>query len=309
MSLLAKSNAVAQPGLLLGALAVVFWSFGSSLIYLGAREVGTWRFVAIASLTGGVLQMISRRIQCGELRTALCLPWRLWVAPVLCFVLYGLAWPWALAISSPRQVYGVSLINYLWPVLTVLFSVAWVPGMRLKPRMVLALVLALAGLGAANLPHLGQLLPAAGEPGSSVLRRWLPYGLALVAAVTWAVYSALLVRWRYWAGKYITSPIGFVLIGLIASGVMGLNPDSQANHSQIGTWLTVFYGIGPLAAGYLLWELALARGNIHALSLVAAATPVLSTLLLCCFLRTWPGPELVLAAFLVGGGVALSLGE
>ena len=309
MSGLIKPIPEPRPGLLLGALAVVFWSFGSSLIFLGAREVGTWRFVAVASLTGGVLQMVSRRVGRGELRTALCLPWRLWVTPVLCFVLYGLAWPWALAICGPQQVYGVSLINYLWPVLTVLFSVAWVPGVRLRPRTVLALVLALAGLAAANLRHLHQLLPAAGEPGFSVLRRLLPYALALVAAVTWAVYSALLARWREWAGRYITSPVGFVLIGLIASGVAGFAPASPASLLSTGTGLTVLYGVGPLAAGYLLWELALARGSIQALSLIAAATPVLSTLLLCCFLQTWPGPELVLAAFLVSGGVALSLGE
>ena len=40
----------------------------------------------------------------GELRSALWLPWRLWAAPVCCFVLYGLAWPWALAASTARQV-------------------------------------------------------------------------------------------------------------------------------------------------------------------------------------------------------------
>ena len=161
--------------------------------------------------------------------------------------------------------------------------------MKLRWRTVLALVLAVAGLAAANLTHLRQLLVATGEPGGSVVLRFLPYALALLAAVTWAVYSALLVRWRHWAGQYVTSPVGFVLIGLIAGGVVGFTPNLPASLSGPGTWLTVLYGIGPLAAGYLLWELALARGSIQALSLVAAATPVLSTLLICCFLKTLPG--------------------
>jgi drug/metabolite transporter (DMT)-like permease len=289
--------------------AVLFWSFGASLVFLGARDVGTWRFVAIASLTGGALQMASRRVQHGELRTALCLPWRLWVVPVVCFVLCGLAWPWALAISTPQQVYGVSLINYLWPVLTVLLSVALVPGVRLRPRMILALLLALAGLVVANLAHLGQSLPGADEAAASVARRFLPYALALVAAVTWAIYSAFLARWRQWSGQYITSPVGFLLTGLIAGVVTGLTPNRPAGHAAVGAWLTVLYGIGPLAAGYLFWELALARGSIHALSLIAATTPILSTLLLCCFLRTLPGLELVLAALLVSAGVVLSAAD
>ncbi|MCX6914156.1 MAG: EamA family transporter, partial [Verrucomicrobia bacterium] len=66
---------------------------------------------------------------------------------------------------------------------------------------------------------------------------------------------------------------------------------------------------GPLAVGYLLWEIALSKAKVHTLSLLAATTPVLSTFLLCLFLRTLPGPELIIAALLVGGGVLLSARE
>lgn len=83
--------------------------------------------MTLASLTGRALQMVFRRVYHGELRTAVRLPWRLWAVPLLCFVVYGLVWPLALVTSSPKQVCGVSLINCLWPVLTVLFSVWWEP--------------------------------------------------------------------------------------------------------------------------------------------------------------------------------------
>jgi drug/metabolite transporter (DMT)-like permease len=71
--------------------------------------------------------------------------------------------------------------------------------------------------------------------------------------------------------------------------------------------LTFLYGVGPLAAGSLMWELALARARVETLSLIAAVTPVLSTFLLCCFLRKMPGLELVIAALLVSAGILLSL--
>jgi drug/metabolite transporter (DMT)-like permease len=296
-------------GLVLGSVAVLFWSFGSSLVFLGAQQVGIWPFVAIASLVGGGVQLIGWRVYRGEFRSALWLPWRLWVVTLLCFVVYGLVWPWALVSSSAKQVFGVSLINYLWPVLTVLFGAWWVPGARLTTRTVLATILALAGLVCANLQHIRDLLAAGDSHGVSSAHKSLPYGLALVAAVTWAIYSALLARWRDWARNYMTSPAGFLLIGIIACAIITFTGNGPAKLSSQGTLMSICYGIGPLAVGYLLWEIALSNANVHTLSLLAAATPVLSTLLLCCFLRTLPGPELLAAAFLVSGGVLLSVWE
>ncbi len=296
-------------GLALGAVAVVFWSFGASLVYLGAREIGTWAFVALASLSGGALQLACWRVYRGELRSAVCLPWRLWAVTLGCFVVYGVVWPWALVTSSPAQVFGVSLINYLWPVLTVVFSAWWVPGARLTLRIFAAVVLALAGLVSANWQHVWTLFSVNDSAAHPGLGKFLPYALALVAAVTWAVYSALLARWRAWARDYVTSPAGFLLIGIIACAITGLSRSQPPRLLASGTLLTLLYGAGPLAIGYLLWEIALSKARVHTLSLLAAGTPVLSTFLLCLFLRSVPGPELVIAAFLVSGGVLLSVTE
>jgi drug/metabolite transporter (DMT)-like permease len=285
---------------------VAFWSFGSSLIFLGARETDPWRFVAIASLSAGALQLIFRQISHGELRTAIFLPWRLGVAPIACFVAYGLAWPSALAASSIEQVGGVNLINYLWPVLTILISVWWVPGVRLTPRMVLAIILSLAGLACANAVPIRELL-AHPINASTQIHQLLPYLLASIAAITWAVYSALLARWRYWAKNYVTSPLGFVSVGTIASLVLLFRGGRSGSPSGYGLVLTFLYGVGPLASGYLLWELALSRARVQSISILAAATPLLSTLLLCCFLKNLPGLDLVLAVILVSSGVALSM--
>jgi drug/metabolite transporter (DMT)-like permease len=302
-----ESASGARLGLVLGAGAVALWSFGSSLVFLGAREMGTWPFVALASLTGGLLQLGSRRIHPGELRSSLCLPWRLWVVPILCFVVYGLVWPLALALSTPKQVFGVSLINYLWPILTVLFSVACVPGVRLTRRTIIALALALTGLVCANLGSLRDLASAQNLRNPAAITRYLPYLLAFVAAVTWGLYSTFLVRWRRWARGYVTSPIGFLLIGLVAAALALWPGHPPATPTPAAAWLTLLYGAGPLAGGYLLWELALPRARVQTLSLVAATTPVLSTSLLCLFLKTLPGPELIAAALLISFGVALSM--
>jgi drug/metabolite transporter (DMT)-like permease len=302
-----QTNPASRLGLLLGMGAVLFWSFGSSLVFLGARQTGPWAFVALSSLTGAALQLIWRRMSHGELRSALWLPWRLWALPVCCFVLYGLVWPWALAASTARQVVGVNLINYLWPILTVVLSAWWVPGVRLTGRLVGAMLLAVAGLALANLPQLRQMLSSGSGAGSFPSPRFLPYALALLAAVTWGVYSASLARWRHWAKDYVTSPLSFLIIGAIACVIMGFTGSPPPRLAWSALCLTLLYGAGPLAAGYLLWEMALPRAKVQTLSLLAAAIPVLSTFLLCLFLKKSPGLELIAAALLVSGAVFLSM--
>lgn len=303
----ARSSAnSAAYGIWLGTTAVLFWSFGSSLVYFGARQAGTWLFVAVSATTGGLLQMISRRASKGELRTALRLPWRLWTVPLVFFVTYGLVWPWALALSTPREVVAINLLNYLWPILTVVFSACFVPGVQLTWRTMAALCLAMAGLCAANYSGLRQLCSAHWAKNASAVTDVLPYLLALLAAVTWAAYSAVLVRWRSWAHEYVTSPLGFLIIGVVAAVFSLSSPGGNKALTPAAMFFTLLYGAGPLAAGYLLWELGLPKARVQTLSLVAAATPVLSTLWLCCFLRQLPGPEIITAALLVAGGILVS---
>jgi len=297
-----------RTGLLLGLVAVACWSFGASLVFFGAREAGTWPLVAIGSITGGVVQLASWRLGRGGWKGAVRLPWRLWAVPMVCFVAYGLAWPCALTTANATQVLGVSLINYLWPILTVVFSAWWVPGVRLTGRTILGLALAAAGLACANYNTILEVIAAGPSPNDTPLERWRPYLLALVAAVTWAVYSAVLSRWRAWARDYATSPLGFLIIGL--AGAVALAVRGAPIHlTPRGGLLVLLYALGPQAAGYLCWESALSRARVQSLSTLAAAIPVLSTAWLCLFLHHAPGWELVVAAVLVSGGVVLNLRE
>src|SRR5262249_27505805 len=151
---------------------------------------------------------------------------------------------------------------------------------RLTPKLIAALALAMAGLVLANYKNIQDLLSGA-RGQAPTLRHFLPYLLAAVAAITLAVYSVLLVLWRSWARGDVTSPNGFILIGLIGGLVMLATGTLPKALTGLGTLMTVLYGVIPLAAGYLLWELALPKARVQTLSLFAAAIPILSTLLLC----------------------------
>ncbi|MBN1347405.1 MAG: EamA family transporter [Phycisphaerae bacterium] len=293
-------------GLALGVGAILLWSFTASLVCLGADEMGPWHFVAVTMLIGGVVQLAFCRGYRGELRSCLALPGRLWLVTLFGFVFYMIAYPLALAVArgEPARC-GVNLINYLWPPLTVVFALLWVPSTRPRPGLVVALVLAVAGTGLANLGSLGELWRGVGS-GSAADRSSVPYLLALAAAVAWAVYSSLLSRWKAWARNYTTSAIGLIITGLIAGIIAATCEGASPGITLKGAVVAVLCGIGPQGGGYLLWELALARAEVKTLGLLGAMTPILSTVWLCLALRFVPGVELIAAAVLVSGGIVLS---
>jgi drug/metabolite transporter (DMT)-like permease len=109
----------------------------------------------------------------------------------------------------------------------------------------LATVFAVAGLVCSNLEHTRDLLAISNSLGESVVHRFLPYGLALVAAVTWAIYSASLARWRNWAGGYATSSAGFLITGAIASVIVGFTGSASVTPSFSALLMITCYGIGP----------------------------------------------------------------
>ncbi|MFA5865220.1 MAG: EamA family transporter [Phycisphaerae bacterium] len=308
MERIRESDKSSRLGLLLGCLAVLCWSFGSSFVYLGARELSAWHFICLTTLIGGGIQMVFRRVRQGELHSAIFLPGKLWLIVLFGFVAYGLVFPWSLVLcTSDSQVCAANLINYLWPVLTILFSVLWVPNTRFTVKLLLAILLALSGLVLANIKQIGPLLSETHTFEFSSIKYSLPYLLALTAAISWAVYSSFLVRWKAWAKNYTTSAIGFLIISIIAGAIALFTKGIYVKITFFGILMAFLYGLGPLAAGYLLWELALSRAKVQTLSLLASVTPILSILLLCIFLRFLPGPELIAAALLISGGVILSI--
>ncbi len=303
-----QSTRSARLGLLSGVAAIVLWSFTAALVCLGADAMGVWAFLAVAALTGGGLQMGLRRAYHGELRSAVSLPSRLWAVTIFGFVLYGVIYPLAVALAgSEAERCGVNLINYLWPPLTVVCGVLWVPPTRFRPVLGLAIALALGGTVLANA---GPIRAAWGDLGRAdgvwTAASVLPYLLALIGAVVWAIYSSLLARWRRWCRHYNTSAIGLVMVGLIAGLVAFGTESGGSGLTGIGLLAAVLCGLGPQCGGYMLWELALVRADVKTLGLLGAMTPILSTLWLCLLLRFLPGYELILAAILVSGAVVLS---
>ena len=258
----------------MGAGAVLLWSVTSTCIVFVGIQLGAWQFLAVTSALAGLLQLACYLAMGRSLRSVLFPPARLWLAMILGFVLYLVLYTMGLVSSSTEaQAVGVSLMNYLWPALAILFTTWLVPGERMHTRLVVSIVLSLASVVLAN----GRDIAL---PGSGV-SIW-PYLLGGAAAASWAAYCALMSRWTRWAKDYATAPMGFMMVGAVAAGVCLWRREWTPMDGR--AWgLVLLTAIGPWAGAYMLWELALHRASGVTLALLGSATPVLSTVWLIVF--------------------------
>lgn len=284
---------------ILGIIAVLLWSttmgFSRSLVeQLGAMTAGACIYLVSGAVGCGYL--LAR----GRLAPVRRMP-RLYlfgcgamvvVYMVLIYMAIGMA-------ATRRQVVGVGIINYLWPGLTLVFSVP-VLGKRAGPLLAPGVLLAFAGAVLAATS--GAQFTAAGFLQDLSSAR-APYLLALGAAVLWALYSNLS---RRWAGAHEggAMPI-FLLAAGVVLGMLRLLFHEQP-HWQTHTCFELAYmSLLPALLAYAFWDYSMRRGNLVLVAAVAYLAPVLSTTFTSVYLHVAPGRGLWIACVLVVAGAVV----
>jgi drug/metabolite transporter (DMT)-like permease len=207
--------------------------------------------------------------------------------------LFGYHFFYFLAMKTAPPV-EANLINYLWPLLIVLFS-ALLPGERLRWWHIAGTVLGFCG---------SLLLVTGGGRVAFRAEYAAGYASALGCAVTWGAYSVLSRRF----GAVPTDTVGgFCGVTAVLAALCHLAFERTVLPSPIEWGALVLMGAGPTGLAFFVWDVGMKRGNIKALGGLSYATPLLSTLLLILAGRARPSVELVLAClFIVGGAVLAS---
>lgn len=177
----------------------------------------------------------------------------------------------ALKLAPPVQ---ANLVNYLWPLLLVVFAPLFLSGTSLKLRHVVAGLIGFLGAALAILS--GGDISEGGLVG---------YLFAFLAAVIWALYSLITKKLPH----FESSAVGlFALVsGILAIGVHLIweSPVSPTTTQ----WLLLFaLGLGPLGGAFYLWDYAIKTGDPQRIGLLSFLTPLLST----TFLLVVTGREL-----------------
>jgi drug/metabolite transporter (DMT)-like permease len=276
----------------LGIGALFLWS-SLALLSTLAGPVPPFQLVSMAFALATMVALITWACRRQSPFARLNQPLGAWILGVGGLFGYHFFYFLALRMAPPVE---ANLLNYLWPLLIVLFS-ALLPGQHLRLRHLFG---ALAGLaGAALLLIKGQSAVFAG-------RYALGYGAAVACGVIWAVYSVANRRYKNVPSDAVG---GFCAV----TALLALFCHLGFEETVIPTgwqWLVILaLGLGPVGTAFFLWDFACKHGDIRALGSLAYGVPLVSNGLLIATghgTLTW---QVGAALLLIVGGAALGAGD
>ena len=270
---------------LIGLTAILMWSLLAALT-VATGKVPAFQLAAMTFAIGALVGSLTWIGRAGAI-AALRQPLAVWIVGVGGLFGYHALYFLALRFAPPAE---AGLLNYLWPLLIVLFS-SLLPGERLAPHHVIGALLGLAG----------TVLLFAGNGGSGFAPGQLP-GLvaAFVAAFVWAAYSVMSRKLRSVPTDAVA---GFCLAtALLAAAVHGL-VEATVWPETTGQWLAIAaLGVGPVGAAFYAWDIGMKRGDIRVLGAASYATPLLSTAFLILAGFAEASANIAIAAVLITGG-------
>src|SRR6478736_3094685 len=270
---------------LIGLTAILMWSL-LAVLTVATGRIPAFQLAAITFAIGALVGFLTW-VRRPDAINALRQPPVAWAVGVGGLFGYHALYFLALRFAPPAE---AGLLNYLWPLLIVLFS-ALLPGERLAPHHIIGAVLGLAG----------TVLLFAGNTGTGFAPGQVP-GLisAFVAAFVWAAYSVLSRKFKSIPTDAVA---GFCLATALLAGIVHGIVEVTVWPDTAAQWLAVAaLGVGPVGAAFYAWDIGMKRGDIRVLGAASYATPLLSTAFLMAAGFARPRVAIAIAAVLIAGG-------
>lgn len=269
---------------LIGLTAILMWSM-LAVMTVATGKIPAFQLAAMTFAIGALVGSLTWISRPGAIR-ALKQPPLAWVVGVGGLFGYHALYFLALRFAPPAE---AGLLNYLWPLLIVLFS-SLLPGERLAVHHIIGALLGLAGTVLLFAGNTGDFAPGQ-VPGLLA---------AFIAAFVWASYSVMSRRLK-------AVPTDAVAGFCFATAVLAALAHSMLEVTVWPeTWLqwlaVVGLGVAPVGAAFYAWDIGMKRGDIRVLGAASYATPLLSTafLILAGFAKA--SANIALAAILIAGG-------
>lgn len=282
-----------------GLVAIALWSLSGVLVVFTGGAPGL--YVTALTSTICVIFYLLKWLNASRNNTEISFKEKLSVHPktilipiwgigiYLCF--YFTAFKFAPAI-------GVNLLNYLWPMLIILFGGLLYKNHTIGVLEIIGVMCGFIGAALILAPELSNIDAFAFNKNTLI-----GYGCAFMAAIIWALYSN------------ITKQIKF-------------DPDAMGHvyfYIAIATWIGHFYfeetyvpnvteiialiALSIVSLGYAFWDYAMKNGNIKLLASLSYSIPFLSTILIIIFTdhQDWSPILIGSIAFILGGCILVNL--
>jgi len=273
---------------LIGLTAILMWSL-LAVLTVATGKIPAFQLAAMTFAIGalvGPLTWIGRPDAVRALRQ----PPHVWIVGVGGLFGYHALYFLALRFAPPAE---AGLLNYLWPLLIVLFS-SLLPGERLASHHVVGAMLGL----------FGTVLLFAGNDTGFATGQVSGLLAAFVAAFVWAAYSVMSRRLQAVPTDAVA---GFCLATALLAALAHELVEVTVWPDTLAQWLAVIaLGVGPVGAAFYAWDIGMKRGDIRVLGAVSYATPLLSTAFLILAGFAKPSTNIAIAAVLIAGGGLLA---
>jgi len=199
------------------------------------------------------------------------------------FVVYEICFSYAIALAqNAQQAIEISLVNYLWPSMTILMLILF-KELNFNKWVILGLGISLAGVfyiqtgnGAIDLATVISHMQS--NP--------LSYGLAFVGASLWSLYCVMTKK--YSQGH---NPISLFFIAtslVLWLKMLVLHPEQLTHIVQIdATTLMYMLMVSTVTGlGYAAWNIGINRGNITMLVTLSYFSPIFSPIMSMWILQT-----------------------
>ena len=278
-------NLTPRTATLIGLTAILMWSLLAALT-VATGKIPAFQLAAMTFTIGAVVGALTWIGRPDAIRALRQRP-AAWIVGVGGLFGYHALYFLALRFAPPAE---AGLLNYLWPLLIVLFS-SLLPGERLAPHHIIGAVLGLAGTVLLFTDNSGSGFAPSQVPGLIA---------AFVAAFVWAAYSVMSRKLKSVPTDAVAGfCLATALLAAIAHGIVEVTiwPETAAQ------WLAIIaLGVGPVGAAFYAWDIGMKRGDIRVLGAASYATPLLSTAFLIMAGFAKPSASIAIAAVLIAGG-------
>ncbi|MCP3462431.1 MULTISPECIES: DMT family transporter [unclassified Bradyrhizobium] len=269
---------------LIGLTAILMWSL-LAVMTVATGKIPAFQLAAMTFAIGGLVGLLTWIGRSG-VAASLRQPPVVWAVGVGGLFGYHALYFLALRFAPPAE---AGLLNYLWPLLIVLFS-SFLPGERLAVHHVVGAVLGLVG----------TVLLFAGNTSGFAPGQLPGLIAAFIAAFVWATYSVLSRRLKAVPTDAVA---GFCLATALLAALMHAALETTVWPETTLQWLSVIaLGIGPVGAAFYAWDIGMKRGDIRVLGAASYATPLLSTAFLIAAGFAKASANIAFAAILIAGG-------